>query len=63
MMTVLFVRNGQVHEAWEGGDGPGWTLRRPQSRHREGASSQFVGVTDSQHPAGWYHQPGASKHL
>lgn len=35
-LTALFVRNGQVHEAWEGGDGPGRTLRRPQGRHREG---------------------------
>lgn len=29
-------RNGQVHEAWEGGDGPSWTLRRAQSCHRQG---------------------------
>lgn len=39
MLTVPFPgRNGQVYEAWEGGDGPGWTLRRTQSRHREGNS-------------------------
>lgn len=37
-------RNGQVHEAWEGGDGPSWTLRRAQSCHRQGKIEELLGV-------------------
>lgn len=41
---LLFFRDGQVYETWQGGDGPGWTLCRTQGCDCQG---NFINTSPS----------------